>query len=89
MEDHAQRSVKPFRKQNRSINRKEMVMEMLLYLAHKIQETGGDEQQFFRTAYMWRFGKDYACANDICQYRLHAIVPKYVVEYIQHIQSKK
>lgn len=85
--DHAQRNASKSKSLNQSTRQgKEMVMEMLLYLANKIHELGGDIQRFFRTAYMWRFGKDYDCVNDVCQYKLHAIVPKYVQEYIKHIQ---
>lgn len=64
-------------------------MDMFLYLAHKIHEAGGDEQRFFRCAYMWRFGKDYDCVTDVVQYKLHAIVPRYVQDYVRHLQSSQ
>jgi len=47
-----------------------------------------DEQSFFRSAYIWRFGKDTDVSNDVCQYKLHAIVPRYVEEYVANIQQK-
>lgn len=62
---------------------------MLLYLRHCINQAKADEQSFFRSAYMWRFGKDADVSNDVCQYKLHAIVPKYVEEYVIHIQGKE
>lgn len=62
---------------------------MLLYLKYAIDRAGSDEQTFFRAAYMWRFGKDANVANDVCQYRLHAIVPRYVEEYIADMQKKQ
>lgn len=63
-------------------------MKMLLYLANKIHELGDDPQRFFRAGYMWKFGKDHDCVNDVCQYKLHGIVPKYIEEYIRYIQSR-
>lgn len=60
---------------------------MLLYLKAKIAELGTDEHQFFRTAYMWRFGKVLFSDTDALQYRLHAVVPKYVEDYIHHLQG--
>lgn len=64
-------------------------MDMYLYLANKIHELGDDEQRFFRAAYMYVFGKDYDCITDVCQYRLHAIVPRYVETYVRHLQSSQ
>lgn len=61
---------------------------MYLYLREKIHSLGDDEQTFFRTAYMWRFGKDADVSSDVAQYRLHAVIPKYVEAYVQHLQSK-
>lgn len=60
---------------------------MYLYLREKIRSLGDDEQRFFRTAYMWRFQKDADVSNDVCQYRLHAIIPKYVEDYVHHLQT--
>lgn len=62
---------------------------MYLYLREKIRTLGDDEQRFFRTAYMWRFGKDHDCVTDVCQYRLHAIIPKYVADYIHYLQQNE
>lgn len=63
--------------------------DMLLYLRYYMNQAMVDEQSFFRSAYMWRFGKDADVSNDVCQYTLHAIVPKYVEEYVIHIQGKE
>lgn len=63
-------------------------MTMLLYLAHKIHECG-DIQQFFRSAYMFKFGKDHDCTNDIVQYKLHAIIPPYISDFVAHIQKNE
>lgn len=62
---------------------------MLLYLKHAIAQTGNNEHDFFRSAYYWRFQKVLCSDTDAIQYRLHAVVPKYVEEYIHHIQSKE
>lgn len=80
----ARASVNGSKKTNQ--NTKEQIM--YLYLKETIKNLGDDEQRFFRCAYMWRFGKDYDCVTDVCQFRLHAIIPKYVEEYVRHLQSK-
>jgi spore maturation protein CgeB len=41
---------------------------------------------FFTSAYQWRFGKQYDCWNDVAQYRLHGVIPKYVEEFIANIE---
>ena len=61
--------------------------EMLLYLGHAITRCGGTELEFFQTSYYWKFSKHYDCVVDVAQYRLHAIIPKYVEDYIHHLQS--
>ena len=85
----APRSAKHCRRLNQNIHRKEKVMDMFLYLANKIHELGDDPQRFFRAAYMFKFGKDYDCVTDVVQYKLHAIVPHYVEDYVRHIQSSQ
>lgn len=86
----AQKSAILLKRSNLAIrlpNSKEKIMH--LYLAETMRSLGKDEQTFFRAAYMWRFGKDYDCVNDVCQYRLHALIPKYVVEYVDNIQKEE
>jgi hypothetical protein len=60
---------------------------MLLYLKHAISLSGNDEHSFFRSAYYWRFKKILYTDSDALQYRLHAVVPKYVEEYVIHLQE--
>ena len=59
---------------------------MLLYLKDLIRRSGNDEHSFFRSAYYWRFEKVLESDTDALQYRLYAVVPKYVEEYVRHIQ---
>lgn len=87
MQALAQRSAKLWRKQDQNIQLKENLM--YLYLREKIRSLGDDEQQFFRTAYMWRFGKDADVSTDVCQYRLHAIIPPYVQNYVCYLQARE
>lgn len=61
---------------------------MLLYLKHAIQQSGNDEHSFFRSAYYWKFQKVLTSDTDALQYRLHAVMPKYVEEYVVHLQGK-
>lgn len=60
--------------------------EMLLYLKEMIRRSGGDDLQFFQSAYIFVFDKFYECVSDVVQYRLHGIVPKYVQTYLEHIK---
>ena len=45
------------------------------------------ELEFFQTAYLWRFKKVGNCVNDVCQWRLNAVIPKYINEFIDHAFS--
>lgn len=62
---------------------------MLLYLKEKIKQCGGDDLQFFQCSYIWKFDKFYECVADIAQYRLHGVIPRYVQEYIKHLQQEE
>lgn len=62
---------------------------MLLFLKYAIAESGCDEHMFFRVAYYWRFGKMLYSDTDALQYRLHAVVPRYVEDYVHHLQEKQ
>ncbi len=62
---------------------------MLLYLKYLITQSGNDEYAFFRSAYYWKFNKVCNSDTDVVQYRLHAIVPSYVREYVENIQKQR
>lgn len=62
---------------------------MLLFLKHLISQSGNDEYAFFRAAYYWKFNKVCNSDTDVVQYRLHAIVPNYVREYVENIQKQR
>lgn len=85
---HALESVNAYRKRNQNTHHQKEA-DMYLYLREKLKELGDDEQRFFRTAYMWKFGKDYDCVSDVCQFRLHAVIPKYVGEYVNYLQGQQ
>jgi hypothetical protein len=59
-----------------------------LYLVNLMDSFGLTEYEFFDLAYLARFGKVGATANDAAQYRLHGIIPKYVEWYIQQHQQE-
>lgn len=61
---------------------------MLLYLQHLINESHSDCHTFFRAAYYWRFNKMLYTDTDSQEFRLHSVIPKYVEEYVKHIQEK-
>lgn len=44
-------------------------------------------RQFFRSAYMWKFGKDATdlmLANDLLSYHTQGKIPAYVTDYLVH-----
>ena len=63
--------------------------EMLLYLKETIRQCGNDDMMFFQTAYYWCYQKHHDCVTDICQYKLHAVVPRYVRDYLKSLQDKQ
>lgn len=62
---------------------------MLLYLRNKLDELRIDDIRFFRVAHQWCFNRDVACWNEVSQYRLHGILPKYVVRYLKELQKNE
>lgn len=62
--------------------------KMFLMLKEILLRRKVDDQTFFRAAYQWCFGKDCDVSNDVAQFKLHAIVPRYVERYILHCQEE-
>lgn len=64
---------------------------MLLYFKAKLEELRITYHQFFEVAYQWRFNPPHVpCINDdYCQYLLHGVLPKYVIEYLKHLQQEE
>ena len=60
---------------------------MLLYFRNKLDELRIDDIRFFRIAHQWCFNRDVAYLNEVSEYRLHSILPKYVIRYIKHLQK--
>lgn len=56
---------------------------MLLALKEMIRRHSNDDMQFFQMCYMWKFGKFHDCVSDLCQYRLYAVIPVYVQEFVR------
>lgn len=54
-------------------------------LRRKMSETKSDEQTFFRMAHIFLFGTDPDLSNDVAQYKLHAIIPVYVIRYLEQL----
>lgn len=62
---------------------------MQLYIADRISRAEGGPKQFFRSAYIWRFGKDANVEHDVLTYQVGGIVPEYVREYVCNMQQKE
>ena len=60
---------------------------MHLYLADYLTRTGISANDFFRSAYFWRFKTYPNIGNDVTNYRVHGIIPVYVADYVAHIQA--
>jgi hypothetical protein len=61
---------------------------MLPYLVETMRRLNLDEQAFFRLAHIWAFDKDAPVATEVCQFKLHGVVPPFVVSYVKHIQGE-
>lgn len=57
------------------------------YLRKKLEELRMDEYKFFRLAHLWRFERDVEMAVTVYKYKLTGVIPSFVVEYLEHIQS--
>ena len=62
---------------------------MLLYLYQKLKELRISAHEFFQIAYMAKFNKLMDLNDDFAQYLLHGVLPKYVVEYLKHLQENE
>jgi hypothetical protein len=60
---------------------------MMLFFRAKLEELRLSALEFFETAYVWKFDKQPVVQEDFCQYLLHGVLPKYVVEYLKHLQQ--
>lgn len=62
---------------------------MILYFRAKLEQLGLTYHEFFETAYHWRFGKLVTIDSDYAQFLLHSVLPKYVIEYLKHLQESE
>lgn len=61
---------------------------MILAVVETIHRLKVDEQTFFRIAHVWSFGTEPDNpTTDLCQWRLHGIVPPYVRKYVSYINE--
>jgi hypothetical protein len=54
-------------------------------LRQKLDELRVDIYTFFRMAHIYCFGTDPDISTEVAQYTMHAIIPKYVQTYLNHI----
>ena len=60
---------------------------MILMLEELIRRSGGTDMQYFESAYYWKYGKLVNVFGDILAYRTQGHVPRYVQEYIKHVEK--
>lgn len=61
---------------------------MILYLVETMRRLNVDTHTFFRMAHIRMFNTDPDLSNDVCQFHMHAIVPKYVCSYLKLLQQE-
>jgi hypothetical protein len=64
------------------------VNQMVLYLVHTMNKLKVDNLTFFRMAHVWCFGTDPPLHDDVAQFLLHSVVPKYVERYLAHLREQ-
>ena len=55
-----------------------------LRVSEMIERSGGSVEDFFKTAYLWRFNKYYHCMEDAYNFRLYQKIPPYVIDFTKH-----
>lgn len=61
---------------------------MQLAFHQKLLELRLTYHEFFRVAYLWKFGKLQDLTADCADYRLCGHLPKYATEYLAHLQGE-
>lgn len=61
---------------------------MMLYFQAKLTELRLTFHEFFHVAHQWRFGRDSMLNDDEAQFLLHGIIPRYVQDYLKHLQGE-
>lgn len=66
-----------------------MFLGMHELLKRKLEETRTEVWTFFRIAHVYYFASDPDISNDVAQYRMHAILPIYVVNYLTMLREQQ
>ena len=62
-----------------------MLLKVSEFLTRKRQR----EHSLFTVAYFWKFQKYPDLREDVAQFKLHGVVPAYVLEYIDAMEAKE
>jgi len=54
-------------------------------LRRKLDELRIDVYTFFRVAHVHQFGTDPDMSNQVAQWKMHAVIPKFVCDYLDYI----
>lgn len=54
---------------------------MLLILLEAIKRSGGDDLQYFQSAYYWKYQRHIDVWGDVLAFRTQQVIPKYVEEF--------
>ena len=60
---------------------------MILYLVDTLHRLRTDERAFFKLAHFWCFGTNPDLGNDVMEFKLHGVIPKYVERYLNHLKE--
>lgn len=65
-----------------------MAQRYLEFLRRRVLDLNISFLQFFEVAHQWRFGRVGALNDDYCQFLQHAVIPRYVEAYLDHLKEK-
>lgn len=57
-------------------------------LRRKLEELRIDVHTFFRIAHVHEFGTDPDMSNQVAQWRMHAVIPRFVCDYLDSLEGE-
>lgn len=60
----------------------------MLLLREAIRKSGGDDMQFFQSAYYWKYKKQVDIWGDVIAFRTQRRIPDYVVQFMHDKYDK-
>ena len=61
---------------------------MILFYRQVVSRLNLTDLEAFETAYVFAFGKQGHVTPDLCEFKLHGILPKYVIKWVKSLERK-